>query len=107
MRRLLLMIRMALAIAPFSAQAQKNIATLAGGGPNNLAPLKSSIGIPVGVGLIPRETFMSWILDANRVYVVTATTGSASVFAGTGGQGVSGQTGVATAARYLFDGPLH
>ncbi|HXQ98711.1 MAG TPA: hypothetical protein VN774_09740, partial [Candidatus Limnocylindrales bacterium] len=50
-RRLLIAICMALAIAPIAVQAQKNIATVAGGGPNNLTALKSSIGVPVGLGL--------------------------------------------------------
>jgi sugar lactone lactonase YvrE len=99
MRRLLLVICTALAIAPIAAQAQKNIATVAGGGPNNLAPLKSSIGIPVGVGLDSKGNLYVVDSHANRVYVVTATTGLVSVFAGTGGQGFSGDTGVATAAQ--------
>ncbi|HLW99517.1 MAG TPA: choice-of-anchor D domain-containing protein [Candidatus Acidoferrales bacterium] len=97
MRRLLIAICMALAIAPIAVQAQKNIATVAGGGPNNLSALKSSIGVPVGLGLDSKGNLYVVDTHSNRVYIVSS--GIVTVFAGTGGQGLSGDTGLATAAQ--------
>ncbi len=97
MRRLLPVICFALALTPLSVQGQKDIATVAGGGPNNLPALKSSIGIPVGLALDSNGNLFIVDTHANRVYEVTA--GTVTVFAGTGAQGYSGDTAAATAAQ--------
>jgi trimeric autotransporter adhesin len=76
----------------------QSITTVAGGGPNNLAPLLSSIGTPSAV--IQDSTGDLYIADAknNRVYKVSAAN-QLVVFAGTSAAGYSGDGGAATAAE--------
>jgi protein gp37 len=88
---------LALALAPIAAQAQ-NIATVAGGGPNNLIPLSSSIGIPVGIAQDSTGNVYFADPHSNRVYEVS-TLGVLTVFAGSGGMGYTGDAGLATAAE--------
>ena len=69
-RRRLPLLWLALALAPVAAQAQ-NIATVAGGGPNNLAPLSSSVGIPVGIAEDSNGNLYFADPHSNRVYEVS------------------------------------
>jgi sugar lactone lactonase YvrE len=81
--------------APVHSQT---ITTVAGGGPNNLAPLVSSIGTPSAV--IQDPTGNLYIADAknNRVYKIS-TANQLTVFAGTSAAGHSGDGGPAAAAE--------
>lgn len=98
-RKGILALWLAVALLPVVAQAQKNINTVVGGGPNGLAPASSSIGIPVGVAQDSAGNLYISDTNSNRVYILTASTGLITVFAGTGGQGYTGDTKVATAAQ--------
>ncbi len=82
-----------------SAQAQQTINTVAGGGPNKLPPLSSSIGIPVGIS--QDATGDIYVSDArsNTVYEISVA-GTLTVFAGNGAAGYSGD-GAAPAAASL------
>jgi len=97
MRRHLPLVLLALVFAPLAAQAQ-NIATVAGGGPNGLVPLSASIGIPVGLAQDSSGDVFFADPHSNRVYEVTVG-GTLVVYAGTGGAGYSGDTGLATVAQ--------
>lgn len=100
-RRRLPLLWLALALAPVAAQAQ-NIATVAGGGPNNLAPLSSSVGIPVGIAEDSNGNLYFADPHSNRVYEVS--TGAVlTVFAGNGGAGYTGDGTPAIAAS--LNGP--
>lgn len=87
-----------LGIVPAAVHAQNNIVTVAGGGPNNVPALTSSVGLPVGVA--QDSALNLYIADShgNVVYKID-TTGNLTIFAGTGSAGYSGDTGLATAAQ--------
>jgi hypothetical protein len=99
MRRRLPIALLALILAPLAAQAQ-NIATVAGGGPNNLVPLSSSVGTPIGLAQDPTGNVYFADPHSNRIYEIS-TGGVLTVFAGSGGPGYMGDTGLATAAELL------
>ena len=87
-----------------AAHAQYAINTVAGGGPNNLAALSSSIGYPSG--MVRDGLGNTYVADVNshRVFRIDATTGTLTVFAGNGfgigGEGgYSGDGGPATSAE--------
>jgi hypothetical protein len=100
-RRRLPLLWLALALAPVAAQAQ-NIATVAGGGPNNLPPLSSSVGTPVGIAEDSSGNLYFADPHSNRVYEVS-TAAVLTVFAGNGGAGYSGDGFPAVAAS--LNGP--
>lgn len=97
-RRDVLAVLLVLGTLPFTAHAQNNIVTVAGGGPNNVPALSSSVGLPVGVA--QDSNLNLYIADShgNRVYKIDST-GLLSVFAGTGSAGYTGDTALATAAQ--------
>ncbi len=89
--------------APAASNAQYAISLFAGGGPNSLPALSSSIGYPGGVAR--DESGNSYIADSysNRVFKVDAS-GTLTVFAGDGSSiggegGYSGDGGPATSAE--------
>ena len=75
--------------------AQYAISTVAGGGPNNLAALKASIGYPNSLALDSAGN--TYIADSysSQILKVDAT-GNVTVVAGNGTIGYSGDGGVAT-----------
>ncbi|MFZ0821728.1 MAG: choice-of-anchor D domain-containing protein [Candidatus Acidiferrales bacterium] len=95
--RKLALVGLSVAFCCVSAQAQQTINTVAGGGPNQLPPLSSSLGIPVGVS--QDSTGNIYIADAhsNTVYMVSIA-GTLSVFAGNGAAGYSGDGAAAAQA---------
>jgi trimeric autotransporter adhesin len=97
-RRIILAVLAMASVFPAIAHAQNNIVTVAGGGPNNVPALSSSVGVPVGVA--QDSNLNLYIADphGNRVYKID-TTGLLTVFAGTGSAGFSGDTALATAAQ--------
>ena len=88
----------ALALILFAPQlllAQYAISTVAGGGPNNLAALKASIGYPVGVAFDTAGN--TYIADSYSSDVLKVdTSGNVTVVAGNGTSGYSGDGGPAT-----------
>jgi sugar lactone lactonase YvrE len=98
MRRILSIVL--LALAPAVAQAQSTIATKAGGGPNNIPALSSSIGTPLAT--VQDSTGNVYVADAhsNRVYKIS-TSGTLTVFAGNGSPGYAGD-GAAAVNAQLF-----
>jgi sugar lactone lactonase YvrE len=97
-RRHILKVLLVLGTLPIAAQAQNNIVTVAGGGPNNVAALSASVGLPVGVAQDNKLNLYIADSHGNRVYKID-TTGLLTIFAGTGSAGFSGDTGLATAAQ--------
>jgi sugar lactone lactonase YvrE len=65
---------------------QNTVQTIAGGGPNNLPALKSSIGSPTGVALDGTGNVYVTDLYSNRVFKVV-TAGNVTVVAGNGARG--------------------
>ncbi|MGA9529721.1 MAG: hypothetical protein WBS24_16530 [Terriglobales bacterium] len=90
-------------VAPQFLQAQYNIGTIAGGGPNGLAALSSSIGYADAIAFDSAGN--AYIADSwsSRVLEVSASTGNVTVVAGNGAHGYSGDGGPATSAT--LDGP--
>jgi trimeric autotransporter adhesin len=72
-----------------ATQAQQTINTVAGGGPNSLPALSSSLGIPVGISQDSNGNVYIADAHSNTVYVVTVA-GQLTVFAGNGAAGYSG-----------------
>jgi sugar lactone lactonase YvrE len=95
-----------LLLLPAAARAQQGVInTFAGGGPNNLPAIAANVPYPLavatdGAGNYYFTTFNT--NDSNRVFKVD-TTGTLTVFAGTGFAGDSGDNGPATQAE--LDGP--
>jgi hypothetical protein len=98
MRRFLL--PLLLALAPTVAQAQSTITTVAGGGPNNIPALSSSIGTPLATAQDASGNVYVSDAHSNRVYKIS-TSGTLTVFAGTGAPGYAGD-GAAAASAQLF-----
>ncbi|SPF44404.1 exported hypothetical protein [Candidatus Sulfotelmatobacter kueseliae] len=84
--------------------AQYAITTVAGGGPNNLPSLQSSIGTVSSVAEDSAGNVYIADSNSNRVLKV-ATTGNVTVVAGNGSFGYSGDGGLATAAALGVFGP--
>jgi hypothetical protein len=72
-------------IAP-AAWAQNTVQTVAGGGPNNLPALKSSLGTPAAIAIDGAANVYVGDLYSERVLRVAAG-GDVTVVAGTGGRG--------------------
>ena len=86
------------------AFAQYTVSTIAGGGPNNLPALQSSIGNAPSIAL--DGTGNVYIADAYASQVLKlSTTGTVTVAAGNGTQGYSGDGGPATSAALGVFGP--
>jgi protein gp37 len=83
--------------SPQVAPGQYSISSIAGGGPNNLPALKSSIGYAVGVALDSAGN--TYIADSysSQIFQVSAS-GTLTVVAGNGTLGYSGDGGPATSA---------
>ena len=99
---ILSLLALTLLLAP-PASAQYTISTIAGGGPNGLAALNSSIGYPASVvidGLGNTYIADSW---SSRILEVSAA-GTVTIVAGNGSSGYSGDGGPATSAS--LDTPL-
>jgi len=98
MRKLLFALFALLALAPFTAQAQKVVSTIAGGGPNNLPALSANLNQPKLMATDSAGNY--YIADHNqqRVFKVD-TTGNLTVFAGNGVAGYEGDGGLATGAE--------
>jgi hypothetical protein len=94
--RKLALVGLSVAFYSLSAQAQ-TINTVAGGGPNNLPALSSSLGVPVGIG--QDSSGNTYISDAHshRVYKISIS-GLLTVFAGNGAAGYSGDNGAPASA---------
>ena len=95
-----------LLLLPAAARAQQGVInTFAGGGPNNLPATAANVPYPHAVAFDGAGNYYfttSNTNDANRVFKVD-TTGTLTVFAGTGLAGYSGDNGPATQAE--LDGP--
>jgi len=85
------------------AFAQYTITTVAGGGPNGLAALSSSIGYPASV--VIDGSGNTYIADSwsSRILKVSSA-GTVTIVAGNGSQGYSGDGGAATSAS--LDSPI-
>jgi hypothetical protein len=88
---------LALMTSPFSL-GQYSISTIAGGGPNNLPALSSSIGYPAGLALDSSgNTYIADSYYSSQILKVSST-GIVTVVAGDGTNGYSGDGGPATSA---------
>jgi sugar lactone lactonase YvrE len=83
--------------------AQNTVQTIAGGGPNNLPALKSSMGSPTGVALDGAGNVYVTDLYSNRVFKV-GTAGNVTVVAGNGSRGgfSTGDGGSALIAKLTY-----
>ena len=90
-------------IAP-TVSAQNTVQTIAGGGPNNLPALKSSLGNPIGIALDGEGNVYVADLYASRVLRVD-TTGNVTVVAGNGARGSDSAlgNGVPAISAYFAD----
>ena len=89
---------------PHFAVAQYSISTIAGGGPNGLAALKSSAGYPESVAVDSAGNL--YIADSYASQVLkVSTAGTVTVVAGNGTPGYSGDGGPATSAALGADSP--
>lgn len=89
-------------IAP-AIWAQNTVQTIAGGGPNNLPALKSSLGSPASIALDGAGSLYVADPFSNRVFRV-ATTGIVTVVAGNGVYGgfLTGDGGPATSGKLTY-----
>ena len=88
-------------IAP-AVWAQNTVQTIAGGGPNNLPALKSSLGTPAAIAIDGAGNVYVGDLFSERVLKVAAN-GNVTVVAGTGGRGGSfGDGGPAIGANLFY-----
>lgn len=88
-------------IAP-AIRAQNTVQTIAGGGPNNLPALKSSLGTPAAIAIDGAGNLYVADLYSERVLRVAAT-GNITVAAGTGARGgPMGDGGPATGANLPY-----
>jgi sugar lactone lactonase YvrE len=88
-------------IAP-AVWAQNTVQTIAGGGPNNLPALKSSMGSPAAINIDGAGNVYVVDLYSQRVFRVN-TTGNVTVVAGTGARGGSiGDGGPATSGKLTY-----
>jgi sugar lactone lactonase YvrE len=99
----------AILFALFSSSAsfgQYTISTVAGGGPNGLAALSSSIGYPGSIAF--DSSGNAYIADASSSLILKVkpggSTGTVTIVAGNGSTGYSGDGGPATSAT--LDGPV-
>ncbi len=88
-------------VAPQFLLAQYDISTIAGGGPNGLAALSSSIGHPGAIAF--DSTGNAYIADIYSNRILEVSMGTVTVVAGNGASGDSGDGGPATSAT--LDGP--
>ena len=87
------------AMAPFAANAQFTITTLAGGGPPEGIPAtQAAIGATGGLAVDSAGNIYVPSAEATRVFKVNPS-GSITTFAGNGGPGFAGDGGQATAAQ--------
>ncbi len=86
-----------LAFCAHSLQAQQTINTVAGGGPNNLPAVSSSLGVPIGISQDPTGNIYISDAHSNRIYKVSIS-GQLTVFAGNGGAGYTGDGGAPASA---------
>jgi trimeric autotransporter adhesin len=91
--------------APQVSLGQYSINSIAGGGPNNLAALKASIGYPesiafdsAGNAYIAESSDSSQILKVSAAAAGTVPAGTVTIVAGNGTPGYSGDGGPATSA---------
>lgn len=84
--------------APEHSLGQYSITTIAGGGPNNLAALQSSIGQAEGIAFDASGNLYISDSYSSKVFKVS-TSGILTVVAGNGTVGYSGDGGLATAAQ--------
>ncbi|MGA8189133.1 MAG: hypothetical protein WB776_14495, partial [Candidatus Sulfotelmatobacter sp.] len=91
-------------LAPQASLAQYAISTVAGGGPNNLAALKASIGYPGSVAFDGVGNAYIAASYSSHIFKVD-TTGTLTVVAGNGTHGYSGDGGPATSAALGIFGP--
>lgn len=89
-------------LTPHFLLAQYDINTIAGGGPNGLAALSSSIGFPGNIAFDSAGNAYIADIYSSRILEVSAT-GTVTVVAGNGTHGYSGDGGLATSAT--LDGP--
>jgi len=91
-------------IVPELSLAQYDISTIAGGGPNGLTAVASSIGYADSV--VMDAAGNTYIADSwsSRILKLSAATGTVTVVAGNGTHGYSGDGGPATSAT--LDGPV-
>ena len=90
-------------IAGVPTRAQHTITTVAGGGPNNLPALSSSIGEPSNVGRDGAVNFYIADSFSNRIFKVDSG-GNLTIVAENGRSGFSGDGGPATNAE--LSGPF-
>ncbi len=88
--------------APLSV-AQYTITSIAGGGPNQLPPLQSSIGYSGSIAFDGQGN--AYIADSFSSQVFKISNGTLTVFAGNGTYGYSGDGGHATSAQLASGGP--
>src|SRR6516162_5626349 len=99
---LLLLITLLLAM-PLLAQ-QDVISTKIGGGPDNMPALDANLNLPSEVAVDSSGNYYITAFNQNRVFKVS-TTGTLTVFAGTGLAGYAGDGVVGGAKSALLNGP--
>ena len=79
-------------------QSANTISTIAGGGPNNLAAMSSSVGLPWSV--VQDTSKNTYVSDtfSNRIFKINASTKTLTVLAGNGVNNFVGDNGPASAA---------
>jgi len=101
---LILFVAVAAVFAPQFAVAQYSISTVAGGGPNNLAALQASVGIPESIAFDSNGNAYIAESYASQILKVTPS-GTVTVVAGNGTPGYAGDGGPATSAALGQFGP--
>ncbi len=105
LRRFVLCLAVLLSLSPVGALAQPAmITTLAGGGPaNGSAALSAGMYWPGRVAMVPGTSdFLVAVIEAHRVFRVSASTGQITTVVGAGGPGFNGDNILAASAQISY-----